>query len=103
MRSRASRLSYKEEEEESTSVEASKMGFCSLLLMIYFLVCGGAYGTEDLGSSLPPLYAILGILLCPWLFGFPLAMICAELSAAMPDSEGFMLWTESKINPCKHH
>lgn len=65
------------------------------MFVIYFLVCGGAYGSEDLGSTLPPLYSLLGILLCPWLFGFPLAMLTAELACAMPDAEGFMLWTES--------
>lgn len=66
------------------------------MFVIYFLVCGGAYGSEDLGSTLPPLYSLLGIVLVPWLFGFPLAMLTAELASAMPDAEGFMLWTESE-------
>jgi amino acid transporter len=77
----------------------NKIGFCSLMFVIYFLVCGGAYGSEDLGSTLPPLYSLLGILLCPWLFGFPLALLTAELATSMPDDEGFMLWTERAWGP----
>lgn len=72
------------------------------MFVIYFLVCGGAYGSEDLGSTLPPLYSLLGILLVPWLFGFPLAMLTAELATALPDPEGFMLWTNSTFDTWRY-
>jgi amino acid transporter len=64
----------------------------SLVAIVYFLVCGGAYGTEDLGGSVPPLFALLGILIIPWVWSFPVAMITAELASAMPSDSGFLCW-----------
>jgi len=51
-----------EKEEEATKAHS----IFGLVAMVFFLVCGGAYGTEDLGGSIPPLYALAGILLIPW-------------------------------------
>lgn len=49
-------------EEEGKKVH-SVLG---LVAMVFFLVCGGAYGTEDLGGSIPPLFALAGIITVPW-------------------------------------
>jgi len=46
--------------------EGEKLSFIGLVAVCYFLVCGGAYGTEDLASSIPPLFALLGVLCLPW-------------------------------------
>jgi hypothetical protein len=51
-----------EKEEEEAKVHS----VFGLVALVFFLVCGGAYGTEDLGGSIPPLYALSGILLIPW-------------------------------------
>lgn len=51
-----------EKEEESKKVHS----VFGLVAMVFFLVCGGAYGTEDLGGSIPPLYALAGIIIVPW-------------------------------------
>uniref|UniRef100_A0A6B2L4B8 Amino acid permease/ SLC12A domain-containing protein n=1 Tax=Arcella intermedia TaxID=1963864 RepID=A0A6B2L4B8_9EUKA len=63
-----------------------------LLCITFFLVCGGAFGIERI-AIVPPLYAVLGILLIPWLYGFPMALITAELATAMPVQEGFVYWS----------
>jgi hypothetical protein len=51
-----------EKGEDSTKVHS----VFGLVALVFFLVCGGAYGTEDLGGSIPPLYALTGILIIPW-------------------------------------
>ena len=58
----------KEGDVESITDEASKegkpdvkpLGIIGLVSMVYFLVAGGAYGTEDLAGSIPGLYALIG-------------------------------------------
>lgn len=64
----------------------------ALLAIVYFLVCGGAYGTEDLGGTIPPLFAILGVLIVPWIWSLPMALITAELASAIPHKGGFLHW-----------
>jgi amino acid transporter len=38
--------------------------------------------------------AIAAILLLPWLWSFPTALMTAELSAAMPEDGGYVVWVE---------
>lgn len=48
------------------STEKGKLSPLGFLAMVYFLVCGSSYGTEDLSSGIPPLFCILGIVIIPW-------------------------------------
>jgi amino acid transporter len=59
---------------------------------------GGSYGTEDLAGAIPPLFALLGILIVPWLFSLPISLMTAELATAMPDKGGFFVWIQSMGN-----
>lgn len=79
--------------------EKKALGVFSMVAVVYFLVCGGSYGTEDLGGSLPPLFGLLGILVIPWLWSLPVALITAELATAMPDASGFLLWSRRAFGP----
>jgi amino acid transporter len=74
--------------------EKKALSRLSLISVIYFLVCGGAYGTEDLGGAIPAFYGLLGILLIPWVWSLPIALIVAELGSAMPDTGGFLYWVK---------
>jgi len=96
-------LSPNKSEENSTgaeygvTVEAGKtlekaLSPVALLAMVYFLVCGGAYGTEDLGGTIPPMFAVLGLLVIPWIWSLPMALVTAELAAALPHKGGFLYW-----------
>lgn len=38
--------------------------------------------------------ALLGLLIVPWLWSFPTALMTAELSAAMPEDGGYVVWVE---------
>jgi len=66
----------------------------SLVALTFFCVAGGAYGLEDAIGAAGPLIALLGILLLPWLWSFPTALMTAELSTAMPEDGGYVVWVE---------
>lgn len=65
-----------------------------LVALTFFCVAGGAYGLEDAVSSGGPRLTLLGILLLPWLWSLPTALMTAELSTAMPQDGGYVVWVE---------
>jgi amino acid transporter len=66
----------------------------SLVALTFFCVAGGAFGLEDAVGSAGPLITIAAILILPWLWSFPTALMTAELSAAMPENGGYVVWVE---------
>lgn len=75
-----------------TGTAKKQLGAVGLASIVFFLVCGGSYGTEDLGGTIAPLYAILGICIVPWVFSLPIALVTAELATSMTDQSGFIMW-----------
>ena len=65
-----------------------------LVAVTFFCVAGGAFGLEDAVGAGGPLIVLLAILLLPWLWSFPTALMTAELSAAMPEDGGYVVWVE---------
>ena len=65
-----------------------------LIAVTFFCVAGGAFGLEDAVGAAGPLVVLLGILLLPWLWSFPTALMTAELSTAMPEDGGYVIWVE---------
>lgn len=66
------------------------MSFGQLVMFTYLAAAGGPYGSEAVVGNGGPLLAILGFLIVPWLFCFPLSMITAELATAMPEDGGLV-------------
>ena len=68
---------------------------CSgLIAVTFFCVAGGAFGLEDAVGAGGPLIVLLAILILPWLWSFPTALMTAELSTAMPEDGGYVVWVE---------
>jgi amino acid transporter len=65
-----------------------------LIALTFFCVAGGAYGLEDAIGAGGPFVVLLGILILPWLWSFPTALMTAELSTAMPEDGGYVVWVE---------
>lgn len=63
-----------------------------LVFMTYAVVCSGAYGLEQMVSISGPGMAILTLLVLPLLWGAPVALACAELSARHPVEGGYYRW-----------
>lgn len=70
------------------------LGFASLVGITFFCVAGGAYGLEDAVGAAGPAWALLAILVVPWVWSMPMALMTAELSAAMPEDGGYVVWVE---------
>jgi amino acid transporter len=65
-----------------------------LVAVTFFCVAGGAFGLEDAVGASSPFVVLLGILILPWIWSFPTALMTAELSAAMPEDGGYVIWVE---------
>jgi amino acid transporter len=65
-----------------------------LVAVTFFCVAGGAFGLEDAVGASNPFVVLLGILILPWIWSFPTALMTAELSAAMPEDGGYVIWVE---------
>ncbi|KAL6068795.1 Amino acid permease [Balamuthia mandrillaris] len=76
---------------------SDKIGFFPLLMLLFFAVSGGAYGTEDLVSSAYPLFAILGLIIAPWFVALPHGLLTAELSTMIPENGGYTLWVQRSL------
>src|SRR4051812_26779402 len=65
-----------------------------LIAVTFFCVSGGAFGLEDAVGAAGPAVVLCGIVLLPWLWSFPTALMTAELSTAMPEDGGYVVWVE---------
>jgi amino acid transporter len=68
------------------------LNFTNLVALTFFCVSGGAYGFEDAVGAAGPMIALLALLIVPWLWSFPTALMTAELSSAMPEDGGYVIW-----------
>jgi amino acid transporter len=70
------------------------LNFTSLIGLAFFCVAGGAYGLEDAVGAGGPMLTLVALLIVPWLWSFPTALMTAELSSAMPEDGGYVVWVE---------
>ena len=71
------------------------LNLAGLVGLTFFCVAGGAYGLEDGVGAAGPLVVLLGIVILPWLWSLPTALMTAELSTAMPEDGGYVVWVEN--------
>eukprot|EP00871_Galdieria_phlegrea_P004833 jgi/Galph1/5350/GphlegSOOS_G3952.1 len=84
------------QEEENINTEKQHLrrtiGVWQLSGLIYLLTAGGGYGLEPLIGAAGPFPALIGILIIPWLWSVPQALMTAELSTMFTSDGGFVLW-----------
>ena len=66
-----------------------------LMGIAFFAVSGSAYGIEESVAAGGPFLALLALLLAPVLWSAPMLMVASELSVAMPQSGGYIVWVNS--------
>jgi amino acid transporter len=71
-----------------------KLNTSGLIAVTFFCVAGGAFGLEDAVGAAGPQLVLMGIVVLPWLWSFPTALMTAELSTAMPEDGGYVVWVE---------
>lgn len=76
-----------------------KLRLLPLLAATYFMVSGGPYDLEDIIGYGGYGHALLLLLLLPFFWSFPTALMLGELAAAVPAEGGFYAWVRRAMGP----
>ncbi len=76
-----------------------KMRFLPLVAATFFMVSGGPYGIEDILGGAGYGWAIAILLLLPFLWSLPTALMIGELASAIPAEGGFYVWVRRALGP----
>ena len=75
------------------------VGVLKLAAITFFAVAGGPFGIEPLVQAGGARWAVIGLFAAPWVWGMPSALMTAELSTAIPESGGYIVW----VRPANFH
>ncbi len=76
-----------------------KMRFLPLIAATYFMVSGGPYGIEDILGGAGFARAILILMVLPFLWCLPTALMIGELASTIPAEGGFYIWVRRALGP----
>ena len=65
----------------------------------YFMVSGGPYGIEDILGGAGYLKALAIVLILPFVWSFPTALMIGELASTLPNEGGFYIWVRRALGP----
>ncbi|MFN6962380.1 MAG: APC family permease [Pyrinomonadaceae bacterium] len=74
-----------------------KLGLLPLTAVIFFTVCGGAFGIEPLVGKVGAGWAILLIVVTPLMWSVPISLMVSELASAMPVEGGYYVWVKRAL------
>ena len=74
-----------------------------LVGLTFFAVSGGDYGIEDAVGAAGPAWTLLGLLVLPWVWSLPMALMTAELGSMIPDVGGPIIWVQRAFGPLVAH
>ncbi len=81
------------------STAPRKMTLLQLIAATYFMVAGGPYGLEELVKHTGYFAAVLVLLVTPFLWSVPTALMVSELSTAVPEDGGYYTWVRRAMGP----
>ena len=61
-----------------------RMRIFTAVIIVFTLVCSGAFGMEDVVSSSGPGFTILMIVLLPFIWSIPMALVASETRLGHP-------------------
>eukprot|EP00798_Chlamydomonas_sp_ICE-L_P028175 gene28175-31272_t len=70
-----------------------------LVVLIFFEVSGGPFGTEDGVAAGGPLLCLLGYTILPLVWSLPEALVTAELATTFPENSGYVAWVTAAFGP----
>jgi amino acid transporter len=76
-----------------------KLRILPLIAATYFMVSGGPYAIEDILGGAGYSTAIVILLVLPFLWSFPTALMIGELASAIPAEGGFYIWVRRALGP----
>lgn len=69
-----------------------KLNMLQLVMITFFSVSGGPFGLESIVGTAGPRASLLGLLIVPWVWALPQALMTAELATAIPEMGGYVVW-----------
>lgn len=82
-----------------TRALATRLGLGAVCGIIYFSVSGGPYGLEDTIGGAGAGLGLLLIILTPFIWSLPTALMVAELGTMMPVQGGYYHWCKTSMGP----
>ena len=76
---------------------ARRLSMFALTCVAFFTTCGGAFGIEPLVSAVGPGWAVVMIIVTPFVWSLPIALMVAELSTRMPEEGGYYVWVRETL------
>jgi amino acid transporter len=76
-----------------------KIRFLPLIAATFFMVSGGPYAIEDILGGAGFARAIVILLVLPFLWSLPTALMIGELAGALPAEGGFYIWVRRALGP----
>jgi amino acid transporter len=88
---------------ENVTRRRRSLSWYHLVGVTFFAVCGGDYGLEDSVGAAGPAFTLCGLLLLPWLWSLPIALMTAELGSMIPETGGYVIWIQRAFGPFWAH
>jgi amino acid transporter len=76
-----------------------RLTLVGLMAVAFFTTCGGPFGMEPLPSAVGPGLAVVLILVTPFIWSMPVALMVAELATLMPEEGGYYIWVRESLGP----
>ena len=76
-----------------------KMRLLPLIAATFFMVSGGPYAIEDILGGAGFAKAIVILLVLPFLWSLPTALMIGELASSIPAEGGFYIWVRRALGP----
>jgi amino acid transporter len=76
-----------------------KVTLLGLIAATYFMVAGGPYGLEDVVQQAGYLWAVVALLVVPFVWSLPTALMVSELASTLPAEGGYYVWVRRALGP----
>ncbi|MCI7304123.1 APC family permease [Eubacteriales bacterium DFI.9.88] len=80
--------------DSENSKPKQKVGVIGVVFMIYAMACAGAFGIEDMIPFAGPGLTVVMLIVIPFFWAVPNALISAELGSALPYEGGSYVWVK---------
>ena len=77
--------------------QGRRLRFLALICVIFFTVSGGAFGLEPLIGAVGPGLAVVLIVVTPFVWSLPMALMVAELATLLPEEGGYYVWVKESL------
>jgi amino acid transporter len=75
------------------------LGLLPLIAATFFMVSGGPYGLEELVQKAGYARALIVLVVVPFIWSLPTALMVGELSSTLPEEGGYYVWVRRALGP----